>query len=174
MTHGTKAELRGRVVGEIIDLDAVKTWIDHCQGNHTSDAGCARAWERVEGLRLVDCQRRSIISADLDEVTEYATLSYAHDDTQETTSSEAADVLPKNLPPLFQDAQRIEARKLEPPCMVHRGLDIQRTSDIWQNAAVLIDKDMQWTSHDVCKKLRGLLQMKKVCYLSISPIDLMG
>lgn len=102
--EGTKAELRGRVVGEIIDLDAVKTWIDHCQGNHTSDAGCARAWERVEGLRLVDCQRRSIISADLDEVTEYATLSYAHDDTQETTSSEAADVLPKNLPPLFQDA----------------------------------------------------------------------
>lgn len=33
----------------------------------------------------------------------------------------------------------------------------------WQNAAVLIDKPLGWTSFDVCAKLRAALRIKKVC-----------
>lgn len=32
----------------------------------------------------------------------------------------------------------------------------------WQNAAVLVDKPLSWTSFDVCGKLRGALRIKKV------------
>ena len=35
-------------------------------------------------------------------------------------------------------------------------------TSIWQNAAVLVDKPPEWTSFDVCNKLRGMLGVKKV------------
>ena len=38
--------------------------------------------------------------------------------------------------------------------------------DVWQNAALLIDKPPDWTSFDVCNKLRSALRVKKVQQLA--------
>ncbi|BDA42161.1 tRNA pseudouridine synthase B [Coccomyxa sp. Obi] len=47
-----------------------------------------------------------------------------------------------------------------PPTMVKKGSSF--TADVWQNAAILVDKPQDWTSFDVCGKLRGALKIKKV------------
>lgn len=51
--------------------------------------------------------------------------------------------------------------------MVKKGSSF--TADVWQNAAILVDKPQDWTSFDVCGKLRGALKTKKACVLS-SPV----
>lgn len=52
--------------------------------------------------------------------------------------------------------------------MVARADNVPDIS-VWQNAAVLIDKPLGWTSFDVCGKLRRVLEMKKVSTLVCIP-----
>ncbi len=47
-----------------------------------------------------------------------------------------------------------------PPTMVLKGSFF--AAGVWANAAVLVDKPQDWTSFDVCGKLRGALKVKKV------------
>ena len=47
-----------------------------------------------------------------------------------------------------------------PPTMVLKGSSF--AAGVWANAAVLVDKPQDWTSFDVCGKLRGALKVKKV------------
>jgi hypothetical protein len=46
-----------------------------------------------------------------------------------------------------------------PPTMVRKGATF--AAGVWANAAVLVDKPKDWTSFDVCGKLRGALKTKK-------------
>lgn len=48
------------------------------------------------------------------------------------------------------------------PTMVAAGAPLPPDPMTWQNAAVLVDKPLSWTSFDVCSKLRGALRIKKV------------
>lgn len=43
--------------------------------------------------------------------------------------------------------------------MVRKGATF--AAGVWANAAVLVDKPQDWTSFDVCGKLRGALKTKK-------------
>ena len=52
-----------------------------------------------------------------------------------------------------------------PPTMVMKGSTF--IADVWQNAAVLVDKPQDWTSFDVCGKLRGALKIKKASILHV-------
>ena len=58
---------------------------------------------------------------------------------------------------------RQEAKRRKPlppaPAIVGRGSTF--SPDVWQNAALLVDKPKGWTSFDVCAKLRGALKTKK-------------
>ncbi len=57
-----------------------------------------------------------------------------------------------------QEAKR--RRPLPPaPAIVGRGSAF--SPDVWQNAALLVDKPKGWTSFDVCAKLRGALKTRK-------------
>lgn len=53
-----------------------------------------------------------------------------------------------------------------PPKVVRRGPPGSPppyfSEQLWQNAAILVDKPSGWTSFDVCGKLRGVLRMRKV------------
>ena len=42
------------------------------------------------------------------------------------------------------------------------------SANVWDNAVILVDKPPDWTSFDVCGKLRGALKVKKVL---LSPPD---
>lgn len=46
------------------------------------------------------------------------------------------------------------------------------TLDIWDCAALLVDKPQTWTSFDVCGKLKGLLKVKKASQLPRHPLQL--
>lgn len=48
---------------------------------------------------------------------------------------------------------------MPPPTMVRKGATF--AAGVWANAAVLVDKPQDWTSFDVCGKLRGALKTKK-------------
>lgn len=48
------------------------------------------------------------------------------------------------------------------PTPVVAGAPLPADPMTWQNAAVLVDKPLSWTSFDVCGKLRGALKIKKV------------
>ena len=67
-----------------------------------------------------------------------------------------------------QKPERLKQAKKPPvpPEMVKRGPagspPPYLSDDLWQNAAILLDKPSGWTSFDVCGKLRGVLRMKKV------------
>jgi hypothetical protein len=50
--------------------------------------------------------------------------------------------------------------KQEPPVVVARGSRF--SSAVWESAVILVDKPQDWTSFDVCGKLRGALKVKKV------------
>ena len=58
--------------------------------------------------------------------------------------------------------QQAKRRKALPPAPAIVGRGSAFTQDVWQNAALLVDKPQGWTSFDVCAKLRGGLQTKKV------------
>lgn len=47
-----------------------------------------------------------------------------------------------------------------PPVLVARGTAFD--ADVWQNALILVDKPYDWTSANVCSKLRGATRAKKV------------
>ena len=53
-------------------------------------------------------------------------------------------------------------RKPLPPAPAIIGRGSAFTQEVWQNAALLVDKPKGWTSFDVCAKLRGALKTKKV------------
>lgn len=57
--------------------------------------------------------------------------------------------------------QEVKRRKPLPaaPAIVSKGSAFM--PDVWQNAALLVDKPKGWTSFDVCGKLRGALKTKK-------------
>ena len=61
---------------------------------------------------------------------------------------------------------RQEAKRKKPlpptPAIVGKGSAF--TQEVWQNAALLVDKPKGWTSFDVCAKLRGALKTKKVLH----------
>ncbi|CAL5223002.1 g5450 [Coccomyxa viridis] len=61
-------------------------------------------------------------------------------------------------------APQQEAKRKKPlppaPAIVGKGSDF--TQEVWQNAALLVDKPKGWTSFDVCAKLRGALKTKKI------------
>ncbi|CAL8468151.1 g7690 [Coccomyxa elongata] len=88
-----------------------------------------------------------------DEVPPQATGHSRPRQSEECTSAPASTSAPE------QPAKR---RKLSvpPPTMVGKGCSF--TADVWQNAAILVDKPQDWTSFDVCGKLRGALKTKKV------------
>lgn len=52
-----------------------------------------------------------------------------------------------------------------PPVLVKKDTDISDPA-LWQNAAILVDKPQDWTSFDVCGKLRGTLHTKKARYFA--------
>jgi hypothetical protein len=52
------------------------------------------------------------------------------------------------------------------PTLVTKGASF--SADVWGNAVILVDKPQDWTSFDVCGKLRGALQVKKVRIASSS------
>ena len=58
--------------------------------------------------------------------------------------------------------QQAKRRKPLPPAPAIVGRGSAFTQDVWQNAALLVDKPQGWTSFDVCAKLRGALKTKKV------------
>ena len=58
--------------------------------------------------------------------------------------------------------QQAKRRKPLPPAPAIVGKGSAFTQDVWQNAALLVDKPQGWTSFDVCAKLRGALKTKKV------------
>ena len=58
--------------------------------------------------------------------------------------------------------QQTKRRKPLPPAPAIVGRGSAFTQDVWQNAALLVDKPQGWTSFDVCAKLRGALKTKKV------------
>lgn len=64
---------------------------------------------------------------------------------------------------LPEHVRRQEAKRRKPlppaPAIVGRGSAF--SPDVWQNAALLVDKPKGWTSFDVCAKLRGALKTKK-------------
>jgi hypothetical protein len=69
--------------------------------------------------------------------------------------------LPEEKPPRLQQAKQ----PLIPPVIVKRGFSDpipQFPDELWQNAAILLDKPSGWTSFDICAKLRGVLRMRKV------------
>lgn len=37
-----------------------------------------------------------------------------------------------------------------------------KDDEAWANCALLVDKPFEWTSHDVCSKLKLLLNIKKI------------
>lgn len=51
-----------------------------------------------------------------------------------------------------------------PPVLVKKDTDISDPA-LWQNAAILVDKPQDWTSFDVCGKLRGTLHTKKARWI---------
>ena len=50
---------------------------------------------------------------------------------------------------------------LPTPTLVPPG-KLTNASDLWDCAALLVDKPQTWTSFDVCGKLKGVLRVKKV------------
>ena len=66
---------------------------------------------------------------------------------------------------LRQEAKR---KKPLPPAPAIVGKGSAFTQEVWQNAALLVDKPQGWTSFDVCAKLRGALKTKKVPQLSLN------
>ena len=77
---------------------------------------------------------------------------------------------------LPEHVRRQEAKRRKPlppaPAIVGRGSTF--SPDVWQNAALLVDKPKGWTSFDVCAKLRGALKTKKVsieCSQQISKLS---
>eukprot|EP01023_Acetabularia_acetabulum_P010783 TRINITY_DN14910_c0_g2_i2.p1 TRINITY_DN14910_c0_g2~~TRINITY_DN14910_c0_g2_i2.p1 ORF type:complete len:303 (-),score=26.86 TRINITY_DN14910_c0_g2_i2:400-1308(-) len=57
-------------------------------------------------------------------------------------------------------SERREGKK-GPPELVRPG-ELPQDLRVWQNACVCIDKPVNWTSMDVCAKLRGTVKVKKV------------
>lgn len=62
-----------------------------------------------------------------------------------------------------QQQQQQRKKKLPPlPCRVPPPPTLPPNMETWQNAMVLIDKPQEWTSFDLCGKLRGALKIKKI------------
>lgn len=57
-----------------------------------------------------------------------------------------------------------KSKVLPVPQLVARGLWSHKP-DIWDCAALLVDKPQTWTSFDVCGKLKGVLKVKKASQL---------
>lgn len=54
-----------------------------------------------------------------------------------------------------------KTKNLPTPVLVQPG-KLTSTTDLWDCAALLVDKPQTWTSFDVCNKLKGVLKVKKV------------
>jgi len=76
-------------------------------------------------------------------------------------AAESTDLPPRaeQPPPPPQTQQR---KKKLPPLPTQVVPPEMPAMETWQNAMVLIDKPMDWTSFDLCGKLRGALRIKKV------------
>ena len=66
------------------------------------------------------------------------------------TGSDSVYMLPKR-----------KTKTLPTPVMVPPG-QLSLKPDLWDCAALLVDKPQTWTSFDVCGKLKGVLRVKKV------------
>lgn len=60
-----------------------------------------------------------------------------------------------------------KTKTLPTPVLVPCG-QLTFRPDLWDCAALLVDKPQKWTSFDVCGKLKGVLSVKKVCSLQTS------
>ena len=78
-------------------------------------------------------------------------LKVSRQDALSLCSSQTKDTAPSTLSSVLQPPTLVTIQNLQ-------NVDVA----VWQNAAVLIDKPMGWTSFDVCGKLRRVLNMKKV------------
>ncbi|KAH8177396.1 heterokaryon incompatibility protein (HET) domain-containing protein [Sarocladium implicatum] len=149
---GQEKLLEGRVVPRMLDPLVPKTWIEFCQANHDDTCGINTA-EVVPGLRLVDCQTRSIVSAselEEDSKDRYASLSYvwtgAEKDLQVVVRGDGK--LAETLPDLFADAIRITEslglryvwidRLCLPAESASRSEQLPYMGDIFQQAAVTL------------------------------------
>jgi hypothetical protein len=59
--------------------------------------------------------------------------------------------------------QPAKARKTpERPSLLRPGTLPDKDDLVWQNCAIIVDKPLTWTSHDVCAKLKRALNVKKI------------
>lgn len=72
------------------------------------------------------------------------------------TESDIVRMLPKR-----------KTKTLPTPVLVPPG-QLSLKPDLWDCAALLVDKPQTWTSFDVCGKLKGVLRVKKVSIASRS------
>ncbi|KAH7318506.1 hypothetical protein B0I35DRAFT_409391 [Stachybotrys elegans] len=97
--------IRGRTISPFIDPALARSWFEYCQANHSDDP-CSRKPSAAVGIRLIDCDKRSVITSDsLDqsEDIDYLALSYPRPEMN-VQSADDWSCLPDDLPPLFADA----------------------------------------------------------------------
>jgi hypothetical protein len=82
-----------------IDFDQIKRWIAECEVNHSK---CRlETKKRVQGLRLIDCKTRTVVSAQRN--CEYAALSYVWGNLEPGHVVEHG-ILPTQLPHTIEDS----------------------------------------------------------------------
>ncbi|DBA68100.1 TPA: hypothetical protein ACH3X2_013971 [Trebouxia sp. C0005] len=84
--------------------------------------------------------------------------------TLSTESPKQQQQLQQTIVTVKSTTPELQARKskvLPVPQLVARGLWSHKP-DIWDCAALLVDKPQTWTSFDVCGKLKGVLKVKKI------------
>ena len=97
--------IQGRTVTPLLDPALPKTWIQFCDDAH-ADTACGKSTVALEGLRLIDCQERRVVSVDdLDDRDglKYVTLSYVNGVSREGDPTSNSD-LPKDVPRVVEDA----------------------------------------------------------------------
>ncbi|KAL0054757.1 hypothetical protein WJX82_001918 [Trebouxia sp. C0006] len=92
-------------------------------------------------------------------ITEIASQTPAQNDalTAVEIAAETADYIESTTPKL----QARKSKVLPVPQLVAPGSRSHKP-DIWDCAALLVDKPKTWTSFDVCGKLKGMLKVKKI------------
>lgn len=96
----------GRLLCASVDYPTVRSWISYCQEHHSDS--CSESGQLVAGLRLIDCERGTIVEAELSHT--YAALSYVWGSQERTASivgcgsATTAGALPAVLPKVIEDA----------------------------------------------------------------------
>jgi hypothetical protein len=104
------------------------------------------------------------LAGEADSRIQQPALSTPHSSSSSSSSIGAGSSEPSSGGGLSRSGWPKQPKKVVPwPTAIRLGEPLPADPMTWQNAAVLVDKPLGWTSFDVCSKLRAALRIKKVC-----------